>query len=212
MRRPRGQIESLPGDGWIRLAPGATFAWHEDTPLKPSLGDLRKWMNDIRGGVLSLSFGIENELILLALADEFGSNDHGTVGSDYFLREQEWRENHSLERKIDRVKPIIRKLRSKEAADQIVQKLAEYRHLRNLLAHYPRWLEPVNKEGVTKPEDQRTIALKLFIADRQHVWEIDPPQATEWNTLIHFVRVSIENVRREIVGAPLLNVDGSIPG
>jgi hypothetical protein len=211
MRKPRGQIESLPGDGWIRLAPGATFAWHEDTLLRPSLEDLRKWMNDIRGGVLSLSFGIENELILLALADEFGSNDHGTVGSEYFLREQGWREDHSLERKIDRVKPIIRKLRPKEAADEIIQKLTKYRHLRNLLAHYPCWLEPVNKEGVAKLEDQRTIALKLFIADRQHVWEIDPPQATEWSMLIHFVRVSVENVRREIVGAPLLNADGSIP-
>jgi hypothetical protein len=138
MRKPRGQIETLPGDGWIRLAPGATLALHEDTSLSPSLVDLRKWMNDIRGGVLSLSFGIENELILLALADEFGSNDHGAVGSDYFLREQEWREDHSLERKIG--------------------------------------LEPENKEGVTRLEDQRTIALTLFIADRQHVWEIDPPQ------------------------------------
>ena len=35
-----------------------------------ALFELRKWMNDMRGGVLSLSFGIENELILLALADE----------------------------------------------------------------------------------------------------------------------------------------------
>jgi hypothetical protein len=204
-------METLPGDGWIRLAPGATFALHKDTSLSPSLVDLRKWMNDIRGGVLSLSFGIENELILLALADEFGSNDHGAVGSDYFLREQEWREDHSLKRKIGRVKPIIRKLRTKGVAEEIIQKLAEYRDLRNLLAHYPCWLEPVNKEGVTRPEDQRTIALTLFIADRQHIWEIDPPQAAEWNTLIHFVRVSVENVRREIVGAPLLNADGSLP-
>jgi hypothetical protein len=168
-------------------------------------------MNDIRGGVLSLSFGVENELILLALADQFGSNDHGGVGSDYFLREQEWREDHSLERKIGRVRPIIRRLRTKELADVIIQKLAEYRHLRNLLAHYPCWLEPLNKEGVTNLEDQRTIALRLFIADRQHVWEIDPPQATAWNTLIHFVRISVENLRREIVGAPLLNADGSLP-
>jgi hypothetical protein len=38
-----------------------------------------------------------NELILLALADEFGSNDHGSVGSDYFNREQKWREEHRLE-------------------------------------------------------------------------------------------------------------------
>ena len=94
-------------------------------------------MTNIRGGVLSASFGIENELILLALADEFGSNDHGSVGSDYFAREQGWREDHRLETKIERVKPVIRARRPKEEADKIIQKLADYRHLRNLLAHYP---------------------------------------------------------------------------
>src|ERR1019366_193498 len=81
----------------------------------------------------------------------------------------------------------------------------------NLLAHYPCWLEPVNREGVAELQQQRTIALKLFIADRNYVWEVDTPQETEWNELIHFVRVSVENVRREIVGAPLLNADGSLP-
>jgi len=212
MRKARGAIESLPGDGWIRLAPGATAAFHDDTPLKPSLFELRKWMKDIRGGVLSLSFGIENELVLLALADEFGSNDLGAAGSDYFLREQQWREEHSLKRNIGRVKPIIRMRRTSGDADLIIQKLAEYRELRNLLAHYPCWLEPVNREGVMELEQQRTIALKLYIADRNNVWDVDPPQAKEWDDLIRFVRVSIENVRREIVGAPLLNADGSLPG
>lgn len=211
MRKLRGNTESLPGDGWVRLAPGATLALHKDTPLQPSIEELRRWMNDIRGGVLSLSFGIENELILLALANEFGTNDHGTVGSAYFLREQEWRENHSLDRKIERVKPIFRKLRSKETADEIISKLAGYRHLRNLLAHYPCWLEPVNKEGVARLEDQRTIALKLFIADRSHVWEIDQSQAIEWSELLAFVRIAVENMRREIIGVPLLNPNGSIP-
>ena len=211
MRRPRGDIESLPGDGWIRLAPGATFAWHNDTQMSPTVADLQKGMNDIRGGVLSASFGIENELILLALAEEFGTNDRGKIGSEYFQREQGWREDHSLERKIDRVKPIIRKLRTKEVSDQIIQKLAEYRTLRNLLAHYPCWIEPVNREGVQNAEDQRTIALKLFIADRQHAWEIDKAQVEEWSTLLRFARVSVENVRREMVGAPLLDADGALP-
>src|SRR5882672_10493499 len=114
MRRPRGKIESLPGDGWIRLAPGEAFGMHIDQPLKPSYGELLEGMRDIRGGVLSASYGIENELVLLALAHEFGSNDHGSVGSDYFEREQLWREEHNLERKIERVKPIIRERREKD--------------------------------------------------------------------------------------------------
>jgi hypothetical protein len=65
-----------------------------------------------RGAVHSSSFGIENELILLGLAEDFGTNDHGTVGSDYFDREQTWREDHRLDVKIERVKPIIRKRRA----------------------------------------------------------------------------------------------------
>jgi hypothetical protein len=211
MRKPRGNVESLPGDGWIRLAPGATVAFHVDTPINPSLFELKKWMNNIRGGVLSSSFGIENELILLALAEEFGSNDHGTAGSDYFVREQQWRADPSLKRKIDRVKSIIRARRTCDDADVIIHKLSEYRELRNLLAHYPCWLEPLNREGVTELEQQRTIALKLYIADQNYVWEVNTPQATEWNDLLLFVRMSVENVRRELVGAPLLKPDGSLP-
>ena len=79
----RESLNSLGEDGWIWLAPGATVAFHVDTPIKPSLYELRQWMGNIRGGVLSLSFGIENELVLLALADEFGSNNNGAVRKDY---------------------------------------------------------------------------------------------------------------------------------
>jgi hypothetical protein len=211
MRKPRVDKDSVPGDGLIRHAPGMKFTLREDTPISPTIGELHKWMNDIRGAVLSASFGIENELVLLALADEFGTNDHGSVGIEYFEREQGWREEHSLGRKIDRVKSIIRKCRTKEAADEIIQKLVEYRDLRNLLAHYPCWLEPVNRDGVTKIEEEGTISLILFIADRQHVWEIDREQAATWRELIRFVRISVENLRREKLGAPILNDDGSLP-
>jgi hypothetical protein len=69
----------------------------------------------------------------------------------------------------------------------------------------------VNRDGVTKGEEECTIALKLFIADRRHVWEIDREQATRWGELMSFVRLSVENVRRERSGAPLLNADGSLP-
>ena len=212
MKTLRRKFDSLPGDGWISLAPGATVAFHVDTPLKPSYSDLRRWMNDFRGYILSSSFTIENELILLALADEFGSNDRASAGPEYISREQQWRETYNLTRKIEQVKQIVRKLRTKSEADRIVQNLANFRELRHLMAHYPCWFEPINKESATDdPDQQITIALKLYIADTTHVWEIDQPQVTEWNQLLHDVRISIENVRRELVGAPQLNADGSPP-
>ena len=206
MRRQREMTESLPGDGWVRLAPGEFFEFHVDRPLKPSLGELQEWMRQIRGGVLSTSFGIENELILLALANMFGTNDHGSVNREYYEQEQAWRTEQGLETKIDRIKPIIRSRREKETADKIIHKLAEFRELRNLLAHYPSWIEPVNDY-----EAKLTVGLKLFIADRIHQWEVDTPQATQWAEMLSFVRMSVENIRREIIGAPLLGPDGSPP-
>jgi hypothetical protein len=206
VRKPRGSIGSVPADGQIVLHPGVFVEFHVDRPINPSYGELVEWMRQMRGGVLSASFGIENEMILLALVQKFGTNDHGKAGSDYFGQEQTWREEHSLERKIERIKPIIRERRQKEVADEIIQKLSEYRDLRNLFAHYPYWVEPVNDVPA-----KRTMGLKVFIADRTHVWEVDVKQAAEWNTLILFVRVSVENLRREMIGAPLLNADGSLP-
>ena len=103
-------------------------------------------MNDIRGGVLSLSFCIENELILLALANEFESNDHGTVGWNIFC---------------------------------------------------------ASKNGV------KTTAPSEKFKERNQLY--GGFQATEWNNFFLFVRISVENVRREIIGAQRLNADGSLP-
>ena len=206
MKKRRDKIESLPGDGWIKIAPGESFGWHKDQPTKPNLFELRHWMTQIRGGVLAQSFEIENQLILMTLADEFGTNDHGSVSPEYVQREQEYREEHSLGSKIRRAKPIIRARREKEEADKIIQKLIEFRDLRNLLAHYPCWLEPVNEAG-----NEISVGLKLYICDRSHVWEVDPEQAREWQELLFFVRVSVDSIAREIVGALPLNPDGSPP-
>jgi hypothetical protein len=57
--------------------------------------------------------------------------------------------------------------------------------LRNLLAHYPSWIEPVNDH-----ETKLTVGLRLFIADRIHQWEVDTPQATHWAEMLSFVRAS----------------------
>jgi hypothetical protein len=211
MKKLRRQFDPLPGDGWISLAPGAFVAFHDDTPLKPSLFELRKWMSDIRGGVLSLSFTIENELILLILANDFGSNDQQSAGPEYARLEHDLRENHNLTPKIEHVKTIVRRLRAQNDANSIIKKLADYRELRHLMAHYPCWFEPINKEGTVEIDQQRTIALKLYIADTTHVWEVDQRQVQQWIQVLHDVRVSIENMRRELVGASPLKADGSPP-
>src|SRR5262249_21786001 len=125
MKKRRGDFSSLAGDGWVRLGPGDFYECHRERPVAPTVAELHHRMMQMRGRILSTSFGIENELILLALADEFGSNDHGMAGSDYFQREHAWREDHRLERKIERVKPIIRQRRSKEIADLIIQRLMD---------------------------------------------------------------------------------------
>lgn len=190
----------------IRLVPGAFVEFHVDRPIKPTYGELFEWMRQMRGGVLSSSFGIENELVLLALAEKFGTNDSGSIGEDYFKQEQDWREDYRLDRKIERVKPIVRARRDQKTADEIIHKLASYRQLRNLLAHYPCWFEPVNDVDA-----KRTVGLKLFIADRTHQWEINEAQAKEWGDLLSFVRISVENIRREVIGAPPLNADGTPP-
>ena len=65
-------------------------------------------MAGVRGEILSKTFDLENNLILLELADEFRTVDHRNAPRDYFDKEQMLREEHSLEQKMIRAKRIIR--------------------------------------------------------------------------------------------------------
>ena len=106
MKRKRDSFETVLIDVGIRLPPGAWVIFHVDTPFEPNLDQLQAWMIRTRGAVLSNIFGIENDLIHLQLAEEFGTIDHSVAPVSYFDREQTLREDHSLERKISAVKPI----------------------------------------------------------------------------------------------------------
>jgi hypothetical protein len=114
-------------------------------------------MRQIRGAMLSEAFGLEHDLIQLELASQFGTVDHGAAPAAYFEKDQELREEHSLDRKVGRAKPIIRRLRDTPSADRLIQQLAECRKVRNLMAHYACWIEPINDEV-----KERTVGLKLF--------------------------------------------------
>jgi hypothetical protein len=206
VKRKRDQFQVVPMDGWIRLAPGAWVSFHVDTPLSPNWPQLTGWMRQIRGAVLSDAFGLENDLILLELAAEYGTADHGTASDEFFEKDQMLREEHSLDRKIGRAKPIIRRMRDALLADRLIQQLVECREIRNLMAHYACWIEPINDEA-----KQMTIALKLLIGDRSHVWELEGTDVANWERLFLDARRELIRLRHELTGEPAPEfVEGSI--
>ena len=183
MKRKRDTFEAVLIDGGIRLPPGMWVTFHVDTPFEPNLDQLQAWMIRTRGAVLSDIFGIENDLIHLQLAEKFGTIDHSVAPAEYFDREQTLREDHSLHRKISGAKPIARKLLAGSEADKFVQDLASCREIRNLMAHYPSWLEPINDDL-----RQGTVGLRLFIGDRNHIWELEEKDVTAWGALFLQIR------------------------
>ncbi len=206
-RRDRLPTDSFPPwDGAIVLAPGAVLFLHVDHPPSPTEGELRFQATRYRGAVLADAFHVEEQLLKLALADEFGTNDGGKAGPNYSDRESNWRRENSLRRKIERSKPIVRKRLPKTAADMLVNKLSAFGRLRNLFAHYPFWMVPVPDESASL-----TVSFRAYIADNNHVYTLDDDQAREWGELIQSVRVGVENLVRQLVGAPPLNPDGTPP-
>jgi hypothetical protein len=206
-RRDRLPADSFPPwDGAIVLAPGAVLFLHVEHPPSPTEAELKFNANRYRGAILADAFQVEEQLLKLALANMFGSNDAGAAGPEYRDREDNWRRENSLGRKIERAKPIVRKHLPRKAADVLLHDLATFGRLRNLFAHYPFWMAPVSDE-----KTHLTISFTAYIADNDHVFTLDDDQAREWGELIHSVRVGVENIVRQLVGAPALNADGSAP-
>ena len=197
MKRRRAKYEAIPMDGGIVLKPGHWVCFHVDTTIAPSLHELNDWMRRVRGNFLADTFGIENDLILLELAYQFGAADAVASGEPYLQREQQLRAEHSFGAKVERAKAIIRSRSAKSPADRLIQMLANWREVRNLLAHYSCWHEPVNDDA-----KQRTVALKLFIGDQAHIWEVNEQQVRKWGQPLLEIRRELIRLRHQTIGAP----------
>ena len=197
LKRTRVEFETVLVDGGVRLPPGAFFSCRNDAPLSPNPLEIQAWMGWLRGRILSHVFGLENDLIRIELAANYGHGGGQDAPSGYFDADQALREEHSLNKKIDRVKPIIRKHREQDAGDRLIQGLAECREVRNLMAHYSCWMEPINDD-----ERKLTVGLKLFIGDRHHIWELSEDDARHWDELFLEVRRELIRLRLELIGAP----------
>jgi hypothetical protein len=178
------------------VRPGNWFSFFNDEEFLPGLVELQAWMRQIRGTFLSESFGLENDLILLTLANEFGDVSASGptpqhVGRDLELRDLE------LSKKIRLIFPVVRRLRLQADSDRLIQKLGDCRELRNVMAHFPCWTEPVNDEA-----KNRTVGLKLFIGDKHHVWKVEESDVTEWTGLFLDVRRQLILLRHDLLGLP----------
>jgi hypothetical protein len=207
MRKNRpADFEMMALDGWLKLAPGEAFAWNKDTPIVPSVAEQQAKMQRVRGMVLSAGFTVENNLVLVQLADAFGTTDRKAGGSDFTKLEDFLRaEGTGVERRLEGAKRVVRRILGEKEGDAVVQDMGEYRRLRHLCAHRPCWLE-----GVWDPEagsdaapldmpKGRTVGMRLFIADATYVWEVTDEQVAEWAALLNRLATTGDKVLREIL-------------
>lgn len=201
-KRPEN-FEQIAMDGWITLSPGESCCLAVDTPARPSVEELHIKMRHVRGMVLSAGFTIENNLVLVQLADKFGTTDRTHGGEDFAKYEEYLRaETTGIERRLKGAKDIIRRVLGKPEGDKTVQDMSEYRRLRHLCAHRPCWLE-----GIWEPDagidanfpKGRTTGFRLFIADSEFIWEIDDHQVEEWVTLLNRTAAAADKALRIIL-------------
>ncbi len=204
MKSPRPpDFEMMALDGWIRLEPGESCSLAVDTPTRPSVQELRNKMQSVRGMVLAAGFTIENNLVLVQLADAFGTTDRKKGGAAFAEKEDYLRdESTGVKRRLEGAKAIVRRVLGSIEGDAVVQDIAEYRRLRHLCAHQTCWLKGIwdpdagTAEGMPKG---RTVGFRLFIADTNYIWEVDDAQITEWAALLNRTAAVGDKVLRSIL-------------
>jgi hypothetical protein len=81
-----------------------------------------------------------------------------------------------FEKKIRVVRDIARRVMADtQRADQFGHALSQVRHLRNVMAHYPCWLEPIRRPGSI-----RVVGFKAYIARGKEIWELNQRQIGGW--------------------------------
>jgi hypothetical protein len=203
--RASGNVDISPWDCAIRIPPGSQIFLDESVPTVPDREQLAEWMARIRGAVLSKNFELEHALMMVQLAGEFGTLDSSIGGPTFIEKSKAMRRDTSLQRKIEGAKPHIRSHLSVEAADRLSQDLAEFRRVRNLMAHRQAWLEGIwgSDAGKDSPLELpeglpagRTIGFTLHIADDDFAWQITEEQTVEWLALVDRCLREVDAVRQ----------------
>lgn len=163
----------VPRDGWVRIEPGGVYKTHTQRPVKPGIMEMRDFVNDVRGRILSLAYDVEYDLERVLEAYVLGPQaDDEPDARRVFFRE-ELSAELALGRKVTLTKRIARQF---EAADQagLGELLDRIVQARNALAHGVTWFEPV------LDPDGFAISLLAYLRHKTRTWELSPAQRDDW--------------------------------
>ena len=189
-------MDRPPRDGWILLKAGEAIEVHDETPVSPSPRQLQMYMMNVRGTILSGAFNVESAIDIAILSCFFGGTDRGLTDRARLFQDEVLRETLSLDKKIKLVSAVARDVLATDEANRLSKALNDLRSIRNVMAHYPCWLEPVKLPGT-----DRVTGFRLFLAKGQQVWEITEEQVSRWCATANEALEATENLAR------LLNKD-----
>jgi hypothetical protein len=169
------EFRTMPYDGLVRLGPQEKLNIQEDALPNPSHDEALETIFRARSSILARIFWLENELVLLQLADRFSTFDPLFGGPEYLRAESKLRKRTLGAHVGEALKVINREARSSEL---LTSELQDALAVRNALAHRPCWLSPINSP------DGFTASFVAMIADERHIWSVDPQQIEEWERLI----------------------------
>ncbi len=151
---------------------------------KPSADECHDRVTDIRGRFIGQCFFVENDLIILQLLDQFSTDDPTFVGSIFFEAEGKLRKK-TLGAHLASAKAILTREFDSNEISSLLDDLTELVEVRNVLAHSPSWVIPINEaSGPTAKKKQITIGFCPEIANDKHIWKIDETQVIEWLALV----------------------------
>jgi hypothetical protein len=188
-----------PRDGWVLLQPHDPVIIDLQNPALNSHAHNEKVMQ-LRGAVLSSAFNLENILETLVAEFLFPTPTSGEDALDErrsLFKLNIFRDLNFVS-KTRIASDIARKTLSAEEGEALATALGNCRQLRNLMAHYPCWLEPI-KDG------QMLTGYRIFIAQGNSTYEVSDDQIRDWLAMVAKTLLMAENTLRRLTGAIALD-------
>jgi hypothetical protein len=149
----------------------------------------------LRGAVLSSAFNLEHALETLVAEFLFPTPTNGedALSEKRSLFKLTVFRELNFERKTRIAADAAKKILCPEQAEALATALGNARQLRNLMAHYPCWLEPI-KDG------QMVTGYRIFIEKGKSTYELSDNQIGDWLAMVNKTLVMTENTLRRLTG------------
>lgn len=180
-RKRPAQFAGMLYDASIRIERGETVVAAEDFPLRELIREAVNGFRRTRGAILAGLFDVENELVLAVIMHQFGVEALSRRTDETEAREKALR-GMTFGALLTTATPAVDASFGKKGKVAVLTQLYEMKRVRDMMAHQPMWLKPVNAECGTIPGGfrLRTIGFEVQIADEKHIWTIDDTQLLIW--------------------------------